>query len=324
MSVKCQCDVCQRDTGTIRTACHDDGTPYGYLGSSAWRRDVDAASSARRIERIEQLTSAGRAQVLDAAGRPTGDPMPSPVVEPVEPMRTVEPVEYVEVERPMPIAVRRYVALARRYGVERRRRHSIMVAAQRRASAALTAARANVEVERIAPLVTVTEDMRKWHTKRVRLDESGQYSTLVFWSHSRRAAPMPLDPMSAVEGHIMQRDRDHAAWSSIASSEPNRDGRGTVERCPDAVNGTEVRHSARWHSTPRASIMTVVERRDGIACVGPVDWTPYRVAADGTRTPLVSSSTAKRRKSSAKLTSKQARTAKLAAIAGTLGVDAQG
>lgn len=323
MASSCTCDVCAKDTGAITTTHHDNGNAYGYEAGKQRDREWEARRDADTARRVAALRAAGIAQCTDHRGEPTGYPLPSGTGEPLDVREPVAHVEYADAEQPMPIEARRYVAQARRYGVERRRRAAIMAQARRRRTMALNAARAARTVDRVAPLVEVTVNERKWHRKLTRLDDSGRQHMLVFWSHSRELAPRPLDALYAVEEYVMQRDRDHAAWALLASSEPNRDGRGTVDHMPQAVNGTEVRANERWHSTPRVAIMTVVERRNGIACVAPVDWSPYRVGVDGSRTPLVSTTTAKRRKRKTTTTA-QARRAKLAAIAGTLGVDAQG
>lgn len=139
---------------------------------------------------------------------------------------------------------------------------------------------------------------------------------------SSRTAPRPHDATTAIEALILQRDADTSLWRYVASSEPGRDGRGTVDSAGRgvAVNGTETRVAPRWTASRRA-LITTVDPATGDAV--PVDWSPYRVLADGTRVPLVSSTTARKRKRVAG-NAKATRDARLRAIAGTLGADAQG
>ena len=144
--------------------------------------------------------------------------------------------------------------------------------------------------------------------------------------NSTRIAARPHDLMTAVEALILTRDRNAQAWAHVASSEPNRDGRGTVDAAPDAVNGTEVRYAPRWRASRRSAITTerTTTALDGTTTTErvPIDWTCYRVSADGTRTALVSTTTARKRKRQS--SAKGAADARLRAIAGTLGVEAQG
>lgn len=192
-----------------------------------------------------------------------------------------------------PLAVRSRVAEARRYGAARRTRLAVLAAA--RAS---------------QPRRTV--EWEGW-TAAVRVSEP----------RSTRVAPRPLTGMerdaltgtltvgTAVEALILQRDRDHATWSYIAASEPKRDGRGTVDRTAKgvAVNGTEVRANERWTMSKRSLITTAgPDDEHGEPTRVAVDWGCYRVNADGSRTALVSTATAKRRKraSAASAASKRA------------------
>jgi hypothetical protein len=113
---------------------------------------------------------------------------------------------------------------------------------------------------------------------------------------------------------------------ALMAHDASGDGRGTIQaasRIPGAVNGTEVRGAARWQASRRAAITTTTTDADGVERTHPVDWRCYRVAADGTRTPLVSTATARKRKRSA-ASAKATTDARLRTIAGTLGVEAQG
>lgn len=120
--------------------------------------------------------------------------------------------------------------------------------------------------------------------------------------------PRPLDRISACEEHILNRDRETAAWRTIAASEPSHDGRGNGDRTAPgiAVNGRETRVASRWHSSRRDSILIAndnysetidpdtgyIASREGDR----PDWGCYRINPDGSRTALVSTATARKRK----------------------------
>ena len=115
----------------------------------------------------------------------------------------------------------------------------------------------------------------------------------------------------------LQRDYSRVARGYVAlmSHEASGEGRGTIQaasRIPDAVNGTETRVAPRWTASRRALITTTDDNGNAV----PVDWTCYRVMADGTRVPLVSTRTARTRKAKA---SKASATARLQALATTAG-----
>jgi hypothetical protein len=130
--------------------------------------------------------------------------------------------------------------------------------------------------------------------------------------------------MVALERLTLDYLNAHRAYDVMMRHVPSGEGRGTVDRAPSSVNGTETRVASRWHGTPRHALMTHGETRHGVTCVHPIDWTCYRITAHG-REALVSSATARKRKTkvSTKVSASTAR-ATLAAVAGTLGVDAQG
>lgn len=142
--------------------------------------------------------------------------------------------------------------------------------------------------------------------------------------NSTRTAPQPHDALTAIEAHVLTLDAARRAWEHVAASEPNRDGRGTVDSAGHgiAVNGTEVRGMPRWTASKRSAITTTTTNERGERVTVPVDWRCYRVLADGTRQPLVSTATAAKRKRGRPTKADQA--ARLRAIAGTLGVEAQG
>lgn len=113
--------------------------------------------------------------------------------------------------------------------------------------------------------------------------------------------------------------RDYArvqrGYSALMSHDASGEGRGTIQaasRIPDAVNGTETRVAPRWTASRRALITTTDDNGDTV----PVDWGCYRVQPDGTRVPLVTTRTARKRKSAA---GKASATARLQAIATTDG-----
>jgi len=83
-------------------------------------------------------------------------------------------------------------------------------------------------------------------------------------------------------------------------SEPHNSGRAALaQRAPNSVNGTEVRGGERWQGSRRDSITVKRTASDGSVYRVAPDWQCYRVTADGSRVPLVSSATAAKRKSSA-------------------------
>jgi len=123
-------------------------------------------------------------------------------------------------------------------------------------------------------------------------------------------------------GYMVQLERLHRdysrvtrGYSALMAHEASGEGRGTIQaasRIPGAVNGTETRVQPRWTPSRKASMTTTNERGETV----PVDWTCYRVMTDGTRVPLVSATTARKRKAKA---SKADATARLQRIATTAG-----
>lgn len=298
----------------------------GIEGTAAWVRSMDEAQAFRSTARVASLIEAHRAR-----GEGTLSDMAAPcaVAPSTSSMRTIEGTLYADADDgPMlDLSTRRYVAACRRWGKQSSKRKRIMAAARETATQRRTEARASTTVERITPIVDITVDERLWHRKRVRLTDNGQYTTVVYWSHSSRIAPRPYaDPMYAIEQHIMQRDADHRAWAQVAASEPNRDGRGTVDAAPSgvAVNGTEVRAMPRWGMSKRSAITTTTVDEHGNESTVPVDWQCYSITVDEHgvehRTPWVDptiEASSKRKSKSSK--SKSSTIAAMQAAATTAG-----
>jgi hypothetical protein len=107
--------------------------------------------------------------------------------------------------------------------------------------------------------------------------------------------PRPLDRYAALDEWHTARD---SYWHGIESTmqvEPHREGRGTGDEgyaSGTVVNAREVRGMPRWTGSKRSAITMTDE--DGNAA--PVDWTCYRVMPDGSRVPLVTTATARKRK----------------------------
>lgn len=260
------------------------------IGTHEWRE----AQALRRQDR-----SAVRLAVLALAGRATGEGQFADVAAPSGAGETVDRRGfggYCGDTAALPLEVRRVARAGRLVRRQMDRRAAVLAAARARRTAQVAQAR------QALPAV----------------DLEGRTITLT--------AVRPVDAITAVEEHILTRDARRQALASLMAVLPDRDGRGTVNGHVDTVvNGTEVRHSRRWQSTPRAAVLTQTgTAEDGTAEYGPVDWQCYRVNGDGTRTPLVTTATAKRRKRRATGTTAAAKRAALQAVAGTLGVDAQG
>lgn len=297
---QCHCDVCNVEhRGMPRTTQHDDGTPYGYLGTADWRRAQEQAQEQRSAARVAALAGQARGEGLfaDCAA-------PSGAGEHVEQRQPVDGVDYgSRVDWPLlPFGVRRYVAAQRRAGQAARQRQAVLAAARVREQARRRAQRARQPVTVDARPVLLT-------------------------------AVRPVELLTALWEHVAQREANSRAMALLMSREPNRDGRGTAalsweagttnNQAADTVNGTEVRAAERWQSTPRSAILTVLDERHGVRCLGHVDWGCYRVEQDGSRTLLVATKRTKRKRTAAGKGTKRTAAAALLAAATTAGhVDA--
>lgn len=199
-------------------------------------------------------------------------------------------------ESTTPMAVRRIVRDARIIGRKRRARRAVIEAARARRLTAIAEHRASLPA---------TDDR-----------------------HITLTAVRPVDAMTAIEEHILTGDARRRATERIMAATPSRDGRGTVDAMPSSVNGTETRVSRRWHGTPRSAIVLA---DTAIVTIDPTtgyvasiegerpDWSCYRVMPDGTRVPLVTTATAKRRKRKSTARTATAKRAALMARATTKG-----
>ena len=134
-------------------------------------------------------------------------------------------------------------------------------------------------------------------------------------------APRPLTAWDAIEERHADIERTRRASAALMASRPNRDGRGTVDAAPNSVNGTEVRNARRWQGTTRSTYRTAVTNEDGTVTLTPVDWQCYRVTPSGERVPFTPSTKSTKR---TRKTRKASSVVKLNALAGVLGVEAQG
>jgi hypothetical protein len=259
------------------------------IGTAEWGAEQRAAREARKQHAREALTARHVAR-CDAPHDWLMAPCPASRV-------TVAHIGAHGDTPHMPRTARALVSAARRQYIERTARQAVMSAARATVSAARDIERASRPAVVLTPTVRITEP------------------------NSTRTAPQPHDALTAIEAHVLTHDAARRGWEHIASSEPNRDGRGTVDSAGHgvAVNGTEVRAMPRWTSSKRSAITT--QRDDGTRVA--VDWGCYRVERDGTRVPLVSTTTARKRKRNA-VSAKQAHVERTRAIAGTLGVESHG
>jgi hypothetical protein len=197
---------------------------------------------------------------------------------------------------------------------------------------AACAARADIEAEAFEPLAWLRADI-----------EAGRmpHSTATVTQRTRYAPTVRADGRVqyctadiTATGSMVQLERlyrDYAGHTrgiaALMSAEASGDGRGTIggiERIPGAVNGTEVRAMPRWTQSRRSLITTKRIERDAhtgqlVEVQAPCDWRCYSVKADGTREPFTIE-----RKTKGKAAPKADARAALAAVAGTLGVEAQG
>jgi hypothetical protein len=267
----------------------------GYIGTTDYRRDCAAARRAHTIASEVNLIAALLAQ---AEGSFVGLAAPGFALD-ADIRRCIGSRETYPV---LPFDVRRLIRDKRRDYLARRVRRAVIDAARVRASARRAAER------RTRPDAPVVQE----------------------WRYLSRY-PRPLDRYAALDEWVVNRDSAlHALRASMASM-PNRDGRGDGDRADAgiAVNGREVRASVRWKGSSRSNILLAdadycetidpetgyIESRTG----NRPDWTCYRVHPDGTRTPLVSTATAKRRKRRTTGKSRAASVLALQSVAGTIG-----
>lgn len=292
--------------------------PDGGTRWDALRADTRAAMAADDAARVASLWDAGRTR---------GERDFASIAAPSGAGESIERVAHIAARDngygAVPRGVRRIERDARVAGIERRKRRAVM-----------TQARA-IERDRRASLprdieaLTAIEEMRierargryplagRTVIERVTIRDAKGISRGKTIIEARPA-------MVALEALTNALDRERQSIESIARHTPSGEGRGTVARAASSVNGTETRAATRWHGTPRHAVMTCIEERNGVRCVAPIDWHCYRIEADGTRTRLVSTATARRRKLASTVVSVAAARAHLASIAGTLGVEAQG
>ena len=269
----------------------------GYIGTPQYRRDNAADRDEREWLALRDLRETCTAT---AEGSFVGLAAPGFALD-VDIRRCAGSRETYPV---LPLDVRRLIRDKRRDYLARRARRAVIEAARVRASARRAAERLS------RPDAPVVQEYRHL-------------------SHY----PRPLDRYAALDEWCVNRDSAlHALRASMASM-PNRDGRGDGDRADTgiAVNGREVRASVRWKGSSRSTILLAdadyretidpdtgyIESRTG----NRPDWTCYRIESDGTRTPLVTSATAKRRKRRASSTAKRSHvdTARLQSVAGTIG-----
>jgi hypothetical protein len=193
-------------------------------------------------------------------------------------------------------------------------------------------ARAPLAVEAFEPLAWLTADIEAGRMPRA----SQTVTQRTRFAPTVRADGRVQYCTADIEasGAMVQLERLHRDYvgqtrgiEACMSHEASGEGRGTIggiERIPGAVNGTETRVNPRWRQSRRSLITTTVVARDEstgllVETQGPVDWGCYSVKPDGTREPFTIE-----RKAQRKAPSAASATARLAAVAGTLGVEAQG
>jgi len=275
-------------------ACIDDAPSVEDYrrpdGGTAWDSYLDACKHRRQCI-IEARVYLLRVQgIASADGAFEGFEAPHGIGEPIEARPCIASRD--NGYGVVPMAVRRIERDARRKGTRR-----AVLTAARRAEASRRAMR---EALRRAALPTV------------------EWCPAVPSSATR-----PLTAWDAIEERHADIERTRRASAALMASRPNRDGRGTVDAAPSSVNGTEVRNARRWQGSTRSTYRTRIENADGTTSLVPVDWQCYTVNADGTRVPFKQStkaSSTKRRTNPRKGSS----VAKLNALAGVLGVEAQG
>jgi hypothetical protein len=267
----------------------------GYIGTTDYRRDNAADRDEREWLALRDLREAC---IAAAEGPFVGLAAPGFALD-VDVRRCIGSRETYPV---LPLDVRRLIRDKRRDYLARRARRAVIDAARVRASARRAAER------RSRPDAPVVQE----------------------WRYLSRY-PRPLDRYAALDEWVVNRDSAlHALRASMASM-PNRDGRGDGDRADAgiAVNGREVRASVRWKGSSRSNILLAdadysetldpetgyIESRTG----NRPDWTCYRVHPDGTRTPLVTTATAKRRKRRTTSKSRAASVLALQSVAGTIG-----
>lgn len=226
-----------------------------------------AQERAARAAHVERRHTANRAS--GRATDETGELLPGVIIEPVD-VRTVD-VETRPVGGPSTRRAARYAigaALTARMRDERRaamqKARDIETARRQRLNAAQTAQTDGPVLTDETAYVSPVAD--EWQGVPLRtltaLSETG-------W----RAAG---DILTALETAYAARRAHTAGMQACMLTEPDRDGRGTYvdPRQRWGVNATETRHTARWHSTPRADLLDSNGR--------PVDSTCYRLVPPAT------------------------------------------